>query len=178
MNTLFDIFNVRLDKRLTSEQELPPEQLPYGAKLEEQSKILEEAYNFVSELRKRGPKNPGLLPFQRGLMLNCRALPALFAELQEIFPSEEMLVCTMNINQDTLERFFGVIRAMGATHTSPNALQFKQRMRRYLLLQNPDMLIKNSSNNVEVEDVEAVNLTGLVNKYNKLIPCETIFFNR
>jgi hypothetical protein len=162
MNSLFDLFNVRRDRRLDGEQELLPEQLPFGAKLEEQTKFLDEAYKFIAEFRKRGPKNPKLLPFQQGLMLNCRALPVLFDHLQELFPSEDILLCTININQDCLERFFGVIRAMGATNTSPNALQFKQRMRRYLLLKNPEMLIKHSSNNVEVEREEAVNLTGLV----------------
>lgn len=163
MNKLFDIFNVRVDKRTESPNEpFPPEQLPFGAMLQEQKLVLDEAFTFVSEMRKRGPKNPDTLPCQKGLLLNCRALPVLYEQLQELFPTREILICTMNFNQDCLERFFGVIRAMGAANISPNALQFKYRMRRYLLLKNPELLIKNSSNNVELEEIEAVNLAGMV----------------
>lgn len=165
MNALFDMFNVRVDKRIQHpDTQFLPEQLPFGAMQQEQKRLLDEAYDFVSQLRKRGVADPGPLPFQCGLMLNCRALPVLYDQLQELFPLENVEICTMNFNQDALERFFGVIRAMGGSHTSPNALSFKYRIRRYLTLKNPELLIKDSENNVQLEETEVVNLTGLVIK--------------
>lgn len=168
MNALFDIFNVKEDKRIADpEGNFRLEELPFGAKLEEQKMFLDEAYSFVQTMRKRGKtKNPALLPFQKGLMLNCKALPVLHETLQEMFPAEEILIPTMYINQDALERFFGVIRAMGHTYTSPTALEFKYRMRKYLILKNPELLIKHSAySNVLPDDTEVINLTGLVRRY-------------
>lgn len=165
MNALFDLFNVKKDKRGEDPTKAYRcEELPFGAALAEQKKLLEEAFNFVQKLRKKTKaRDPALLPFQSGLMLNCRALPVLYETLQEIFPEEEILICTTNFNQDALERFFGVIRAMGGTNTSPTALEFKYRLRKYLIMKNPEVMIRNSASNIEVEDDEAENLTGLVN---------------
>jgi hypothetical protein len=162
-NCLFDLFNVKRDMRVENPaQKFLPEQLPYGAEKELQDKILEEAFSFISLLRKRGVKNPGLLPFQKGWLLNIRALQHLHMTLQEMYPSEEMLICTINFNQDPLERLFSVIRAMGGTHTSPSALEFKYRLRKYLIMKNPELLIKKSATNLEEDDMEVFNLTGLV----------------
>jgi len=163
MNTIFDLFNVKIDKRVQSPgEQFLPEQLPYGAEKILQDKILNEAFEFISILRKRGVKNPGMLPFQKGWLLNIRALQHLHQTLQEMYPAESILICTININQDPLERLFGVIRAMGGTHTSPSALEFKYRMRKYLIMKNPEILIRNSATNLEVDDMEIFNLTGLV----------------
>lgn len=163
MNSLFDIFNVKKDKRIsTPEGNFLPEQLPYGAEKELQDNFLEEAFAFVSAMRKRGVRNPALLPFQKGWLLNIRALQQLHQNLQRMYPVENILICTINLNQDPLERMFGVIRGMGGTHTAPSALEFKYRIRKYLIMRNPEVLIKSSATNLEVDDMNLINLTGLV----------------
>jgi hypothetical protein len=163
MNSVFDIFNVKNDKRVENPgNHYLPEQLPYGAEKELQDQLLEEAFEFISTLRKRGVKNPGQIPFQKGWLLNIRALQHLHETLQERFPEESFLICTINFNQDILERLFSVIRAMGGTHTSPSALEFKYRLRKYLIMKNPELLIRNSATNLEVAETDVFNLTGLV----------------
>ena len=47
---------------------------------------------------------------------------------------------TYRLNQDPLESFFGIIRAIGGLHDHPTALEFKFRLRNYLLGRNETIL--------------------------------------
>lgn len=62
------------------------------------------------------------------------ALPLLFQDLQRKFQLSYVL--TYRLNQDALEHFFGVIRAKGGLHDHPDALEFKYRMRDYIIGKN------------------------------------------
>jgi hypothetical protein len=80
---------------------------------------------------------PGLLPFQKGIIYNCKALIALYLDLLARFPDEEILINTFNLSQDCLEILFSILRALGVTYTCPNAVDFSYRITRHAVMQNP-----------------------------------------
>lgn len=89
------------------------------------------------------------------------SLRLLFEHLKARFSTKYLL--TYRLNQDVLENFFGVIRAKGGLHDHPDALEFKYRLRSYILGRNEGSL--SSFGNVEEDDtpdlpIEEVNLCG------------------
>lgn len=69
------------------------------------------------------------------------------------------------INQDVIENFFGVIRAKGGLHDHPSPLEFKYRMRSYILGKNEGSYSEYS--NVEADDTPDIPLSGtLIEKLN------------
>ena len=62
---------------------------------------------------------------------NRAALRQLFSYMSEKFKFKFIL--TYRLNQDVLENFFSAIRAKGGLHDHPTALEFKYRLRSYLL---------------------------------------------
>lgn len=74
-------------------------------------------------------------------------------------------ILTYRLNQDVLENFFGVIRAKGGLHDHPDQLEFKYRLRSYILGRN-DGIISDAGNveNDDTPDLEKSekSLTGTV----------------
>jgi hypothetical protein len=127
--------------------DLPPEKQPFGACLDKQMAVLDEIYNFVKKMRKKGSKKGAkMIFFQKGVLLNCRALPVLHAELTKNFPTEDINIETWYLSQDVLESLFSVLRAMG--HSRPNALEVKHRLRRYMVQKEPDFILNSATTNV------------------------------
>lgn len=165
-NRFFDIFNTSEGKvqNYTQKELQNDDKLPYGAKLISQEQTLKEIADVTSKMRKSStPKSSKLVFFQKGILLNCAALSTLHSYLTEIFPTEKIEICTYNINQDIVESFFSVLRSMGGTNTTPNPLEVKYRIRRYLVMKDPEAVILMSSTNVIVEK-GVPTLTGEVTK--------------
>lgn len=59
-------------------------------------------------------------------------------------------ILTYRLNQDILENFFGVIRAKGGLHDHPDQLEFKYRLRSYILGRNHGVI--SDAANVESDD--------------------------
>lgn len=90
-----------------------------------------------------------MIYFQKGVLLNCKALPLLHNVLSNMFPEEKICINTWFLNQDCLESLFSVLRAMGSTHISPGPLEMKYRIRRYMVQREPDFNLSSSKANVE-----------------------------
>lgn len=92
------------------------------------------------------------------------ALKLLLPDLQRRFKGVEFIL-TRRLNQDVLENFFGVIRAKGGLHDHPNALEFKYRLRSYIMGRNEGAY--SDYTNVEVVDTPDLPLSGqLIKKVN------------
>jgi hypothetical protein len=76
------------------------------------------------------------------------SLQLLFRDLQEKYNVKYLL--TYRLNQDVLENFFGVIRAKGGLHDHPDPLEFRYRLRSYILGKNEGSL--SAYGNVEIDD--------------------------
>jgi len=83
-----------------------------------------------------------LLPFQIGIIYNCRALISLYLDLKDRFPEEEILILTYNLSQDCLEILFSILRALGGTYTCPTAVEFTYRITRHAVMKNPQACLK------------------------------------
>lgn len=82
-------------------------------------------------------------------------------DLQRRFNTKYIL--TRRLNQDVLENFFGVIRAKGGLHDHPNALEFKYRLRSYVMGKNEGAYSEFS--NVEADDTPDLPISGsMINK--------------
>jgi hypothetical protein len=164
MDRFFDIWNTPLVDRSLSETR--PQKLKFGKNMAAQMSILKDTGEMVRAMRKLGDKDPNkvlprqaLLYFQQGILRNIAALPLLHADMKLKFPGEDVDIPTVQLNQDLLESFFSVIRSYGGTNTSPNALEFKFRLRKYLAQKNPDLILQGKGN---VLADETNNLTGEV----------------
>lgn len=72
----------------------------------------------------------------------------LFEEMKQRFQTSYLL--TYRLNQDVLENFFGIIRSKGGLHDHPDTLEFKYRLRSYVLGQNEGSL--SECCNTEIDD--------------------------
>lgn len=59
-------------------------------------------------------------------------------------------ILTYRLNQDVLENFFGAIRSKGGLHDHPNSLEFKYRLRSYILGKNKGSY--SNADNVEQDE--------------------------
>lgn len=141
-NDWFDVFNSKV-----SQSDSRKRVKAYGLALPEQNEILDKMEKTISNLRKVGCKT--LLPFQRGIIISIRSLKQLFIDLKEDFHIKYLL--TYNLNQDPLEGLFSIIRAIGGLYDHPTALQFKYRLRNYLMGRN-DEIISESANVDQIGD--------------------------
>lgn len=123
--------------------------LGYGLALTEQNEILDKMSNIVKEMRKRGTN--AMLPFQKGIVISIESLKKLFNDLKQDFDIKYLL--TYNLNQDPLEGLFSIMRAIGGLYDHPSALQFKYRLRKYLMGRN-DEIISDSANIQRQMDIE------------------------
>lgn len=115
--------------------------------LSEQNEILEKMKIIVKDMRKIGSNT--LLPFQKGILISIESLKNLFLDLNKDFGVKYVL--TYNLNQDPLEGLFSVMRAIGGLHDHPSALQFKYRLRNYLMGRNDEII--SDSANVEQDNI-------------------------
>lgn len=125
INDWFDIFNSRTvhkDTRALSKA--------YGLAIAEQNTTLQKMSNMIPHLFPF-KLSGNLLPFQRAILQNNNALPFLHSYLQQQYGMAFIL--TYKLNQDCLENFFSAIRAKGGLHDHPSPLEFKYRLRSYLL---------------------------------------------
>ena len=142
VNDWFDVFNSKTYS-----------DIPYGFNLTEQIKILNEMSSYFKNLR--AGNHLSLIPFQKGVIFSNNSLQELYIYLKEKYPQEminnrkQSYIFTNRLNQDVLENFFGYIRSMGAVNVRPSALQFKHRLRWYILAKHSKDLIVNNHNSEE-----------------------------
>lgn len=86
--------------------------------------------------------------FLLGIIQSNNSLKGLYEHLNSRYGTKYIL--TYRLNQDVLENFFGVIRAKGGLHDHPDQIQFKYRLRSYIMGRN-DGVISDAAN-VEVDD--------------------------
>lgn len=112
--------------------------------------------------------------FISGIIVTNTSLTLLFEELKTRLKIKYLL--TYRLNQDVLESFFGVIRAKGGLHDHHDMLEFKYRLRSYILGKNEGSL--SESSNVETDttpDLETENLSRI---YFSRIETNTIITNK
>lgn len=124
----------------------------------------------MKEMRRIGSNT--LLPFQKGIIISIESLKKLYVDLQGDFNLSYLL--TYQLNQDPLEGLFSIIRAIGGLHDHPSALQFKYRLRNYLMGRN-DEIIPESANIQQQNDSgnQPSTSTSIFNKPS--IPVESNF---
>jgi len=153
MNKYFDMLNVKEDLRLKyPDIEIPPQKLPFGAALVEQTQLLKTIANFVSKMRVVGKKDT--LPFQDGIVMSCHALPLLHLELEGLLPGQKIEIFTYNLNQDVLEQLFSLMRISSGPRTNPSPIDFKRRLRKVLLGRNPQILLQDKRLNVMIDKTD------------------------
>ncbi|KAL1517342.1 hypothetical protein ABEB36_001117 [Hypothenemus hampei] len=161
VNDWFDCLNVKVPE-IDSRDRLKA----FGLALDDQVRIIDEMTNLMTTMRVKGKRN--LLPFQLGVIITNNSLKILLQEIQERFQAKYLL--TYRLNQDVLENFFGVLRAKGGLHDHPDTLEFKYRLRSYILGQNEGSLSEYS--NTEIDDTPDFHAENLGAKYISQI-CST-----
>lgn len=122
--------------------------------MKEQDQILNKITTVMKNSRVGSHKT--LLPFQKGIILSNTSLKELLKYLKEKYSTENfkiVYIITYRINQDVLENFFSFIRGMGAGHTKPSALQFRYRLRWYILGKHYyDMYVENCNTEDDADE--------------------------
>lgn len=136
----------------------------YGIFLEQQN----DALNKMSDLMKklRVGSNRSLLPFQKGIIVSNSSLTQLLPYLQEKYNKPDFKISyifTNRLCQDVLENFFSYIRGMGCGYDKLSALQFKYRMRWYVLGKHSYDMLTDKSNTEEDEDVSLIDSADFTN---------------
>lgn len=101
----------------------------YGTHKEQQDQILNEMTELMETIRAKGVKNK--LPFQEGIQICNKSMQDLFDYLNEVL--HVRYITTIKLNQDILECFFSYIRGMGHQNNHPNPVDFKYRVRNYIM---------------------------------------------
>lgn len=140
-NDWFDVFNSKI-----SVSDSRSRMKAYGLALNEQNEILDQMSKLMETLRK--PNSKKLLPFQKGILISISSLKQLFNDMKKDFNIKYLL--TYHLNQDPLEGFFSIIRSIGGLYDHPTALQFKYRLRNYIMGRNDEVI--SESSNVEPDD--------------------------
>lgn len=117
----------------------------FGVSLEIQKNIILEVSSII--LKMKVGKKTTMLPFQKGILLSNSSLIGLFEYLNITYNMTYIL--TSRLNQDILENFFATIRLMGATNDHPSALNFKRRLKWYLLGRHSNTLLGNKTNTID-----------------------------
>jgi hypothetical protein len=154
VNKWFDVLNVR-----SKQWNMLPCQQGYGLQLEKQNEVLKEMKDTMLRMRVEGHQS--MLPFQKGVVMNCTALPQLYEEITTKFPNISYLL-TYRLNQDLLENLFASIRAAGITYSAPLPTEFKYRLRRYILSKNPQAFTSNK--NCIPDDTQNLNIIESLNQ--------------
>lgn len=101
----------------------------FGVNLDSQIELLQNFSDMIESIRVGTHK--GLIQFQKGILLSNISLLNLFYYLKDKYSVEYIL--TYRLNQDILENFFSYIRGMGGRDDHPTPLEFKHRLRWYIL---------------------------------------------
>lgn len=102
----------------------------YGIHLEKQNAILNEVTQVIQNLRV-GKRN-SLLPFQKYILLSNTSLMRLYEDVTNQNTGITYIMIN-RLNQDVIENLFAYIRAMGSCFDNPTPLQFRYRLRWYVL---------------------------------------------
>lgn len=124
VNDWFDVFNSKVPE-IDSRNRIKA----FGLAVEEQNDIINKMNDNILQLRASGKKV--LLPFQKGILLSNKSLVGLYDYLKDNYNFRYIL--TDRLNQDIIEHFFSSIRSKGGLHDHPTAVEFKYRLRSYLL---------------------------------------------
>lgn len=127
VNDWFDIFNSKLP-RIDPRKRMSA----YGLELENQSQILRNMESTIQNMRVNSKKN--LMPFQKGILMSIKSLEMLFEDMRSKYNIKYLI--TNRLNQDILEGFFSIMRYNGGLHDHPSPLEFKYRLRNYILGRN------------------------------------------
>jgi len=106
----------------------------YGINLEKQDDILREMTELMNEMTIG--KYKSLITFQKGIIVSNCSLQQFLPYIKEIYSNDYFnvqYIITRRLNQDVLENFFSFIRATGIANDKPTALDFKYRLKRYIL---------------------------------------------
>jgi len=125
VNKWFDVHNSKL--RYGSH----PGVNGYGQNLETQESILLLMTLYTENIRVGSRK--ALMPFQKGILVSNRSLRALFQYLQIKYPVDCQYIITRRLQLDVLENFFTYLRSMDTFKDHLSALDFKYRLRWYIL---------------------------------------------
>ncbi|KAJ8910639.1 hypothetical protein NQ315_012507 [Exocentrus adspersus] len=134
----------------------------YGVDLERQNDVLNRMTTMMSTMRvitstKKSTKR-GLVPFQRGIILNNMGLKEMLLYLQSKYNKDQSLeikyILTRKLNQDILEQAFSTIRAMGRFNDNPSALSMKHRIRNYILSRHAATVLAANTKESSSEDHE------------------------
>lgn len=124
-NDWFDLLNSR--HKMTDHC---PEKYAFGVELASQQSVLDNMLHLINSVRVG--KHKRLIPFQKGIILTSRSLKELYDYLKLNY-SDFQYILTYRLNQDVLENFFSYIRGMGGANDHPSPLQFKFRLKWYIL---------------------------------------------
>ena len=105
-----------------------------------------------------------LCTFQKGVTLSCYSLIGMFDMVKSLFGVTFIL--TQRLNQDCLESFFGCIRQMSGSHDHPDAVNFKFRIRKFLLGKDMKLPSENTNSDLENEDLDPMS-NSLVSRGNR-----------
>lgn len=158
INDWFDVFN-STTKQFHSRD---PLKNPYGKGnfLEKQDKILDKMIAVMQNLRVIGKTE--LMPWQKAVIFSCRSLKAFLPYLKEKYTSQTFnvqYIITNRLNQDVIENLFAALRAMGATYDKPGPLNYRYRLRKYIIGRNAQAVLSNYTNTKDASEEE--NLVNL-----------------
>lgn len=151
IRTVNDWFDVLNSKRKFDSNDL---KCAYGVQLESQNEALTKMSELMRNLKVRDSRYK-TAPFQKGVILTNNSLQQLYTYLLENYNSESFQISYLLTNrlcQDVLENFFSYIRGMGSGHDKPSALQFKYRLRWYVLGKHSGDMISDNNNTECDED--------------------------
>lgn len=137
MNDFFDLFNSKVPRI-----DCRPRMAAYGLESSEQDKILSDFEDLMRSMKVGTNQKRQMLPFQKGFLGNITALKMLFNDLRNDYDASYIL--TYRINQDPLEHFFSVLRSKGGAYDHPDCLEFKYRLRSFILCKN-DLIISDAA---------------------------------
>lgn len=100
---------------------------------------------FIGSIRVGTHKE--LISFQKGILLTNKSLSEMFDYLKEKYNLEYIL--TSRLNQDVLENFFAYIRGMGGSNDHPSPLDFRYRLRWYILGKHSAAIFTENRNTAE-----------------------------
>lgn len=124
INDWFDVSN----SKLSTANSIPTKQ-PYGKNLAVQDDVLNKMTELMNQVIIPGKKS--LVPFQKGIIVSNKSLHGLLQHLNNKYSIEYIL--TSRLNQDIIENFFSAMRGRGGFDDHPTPIQFRYRLRKYLL---------------------------------------------
>lgn len=142
INDWFDLFNSRC--KYGSHVGLHA----FGVEIENQISLLKSVSELISSIKVG--RHQKLIPFQKGILLSNESLIQMYNYLHEVYNVEYIL--TNRLNQDVLENFFSYIRGMGGANDHPTPLDFKYRLRWYILGKHSAALFVQSKNTEDVSE--------------------------